>query len=152
MDGRVSDDVEVRFLLARGLPLLVAAVGDEGRGAELATALLERGLVELPAFLGVSLPHGARVGFVVDDDELRLVDERETVLLRAPRAGVDAPWLEAALGLKGTMTVVVRDLDMDPDEPPRSLAERVDAGARDGRAIGAIVGVSEDRPTLPLWY
>ena len=148
----MSDAVEVRFLLARGLPLLVAAVADEGRGPELATALVERGMVELPAFLGVQLPHGARVEFVIDPDELRLVDEQESVLLRAPRAGVDADWLEAALRLKGTMTLVVRGIELDPDEPARALVDRVDAVARDGEVLGAIVGVSEDRPSLPLVF
>jgi hypothetical protein len=33
---------------------------------------------------------------------------------------------------------------------PREVAEAVDAAARAGNAIGAIVGVVEDRPTLPL--
>jgi hypothetical protein len=148
----VNDAVEVRFLLARGLPLLLAAVADEGRGPELTTALVERGMVELPAFLGVDLPHGARVGFVVDADELRLVDEQETVLLRAPRAGVDEDWLEAALRLKGTMTLVVRGIELDPDEPARQVVERVDAVARRGDVLGAIVGVSEERPSLPLVF
>ena len=148
----MNDAVEVRFLLARGLPLLLAAVADEGRGPELTTALVERGMVQLPAFLGVDLPHGARVGFVVDADELRLVDEQETVLLRAPRAGVDEDWLEAALRLKGTMTLVVRGIELDPDEPARQVVERVDAVARGGDVLGAIVGVSEERPSLPLVF
>jgi hypothetical protein len=148
----LADGVQVRFLRVRDLPLLVASIPGEGRGPELHTALLERGLVELPAFLGVDLPRGVRVGFVVDADELRLVDEREATLLRAPRAGVDPDWLDAAKRLKGTMTVVLRDVELDPDEEPRGLASRIDAEARAGRTLGAIVGLVEERPQLPLLF
>jgi hypothetical protein len=146
------DGVQVRFLLVRGLPLLVASVPDEGRGPELYTALLERGLVELPSFLGVDLPRGVRVGFVVDGEQLRLVDERDDTLLRAPRAGVDPDWLEAAKRLKGSMTVVLRDVELDPDEAPRTLADRIDEQAKQGRTLGAIVGLVEERPQLPLLF
>jgi hypothetical protein len=152
MTAPIADGVQVRFLLVRELPLLVASVPDEGRGPELYTALVERGLVELPAFLGVDLPRGVRVGFVVDGDELRLVDERDATLLRAPRAGVDPGWLEAARRLKGTMTVVLRDVDLDPDEAPRDLANRIEVEARQGRTLGAIVGLVEERPQLPLLF
>jgi hypothetical protein len=148
----LSDGVQVRFLRVRDLPLLVASIPDEGRGPELHTALLEHGLIVLPAFLGVDLPRGVRVGFVVDADELRLVDERDATLLRAPRAGVDPSWLEAAKRLKGTMAVVLRDVELDPDEDPRELATRIDAEAHAGRALGAIVGVVEERPQLPLLF
>jgi hypothetical protein len=152
MTAPFADGVQVRFLLVRGLPLLVASVPDEGRGPELYGALVERGLVELPAFLGVDLPRGVRVGFVVDRDELRLVDERDTPLLRAPRAGVDPDWVDAARRLKGTMTVVLRDAELDPDEAPRDLALRIDEEARRGRTLGAIVGLVEERPQLPLLF
>jgi hypothetical protein len=146
------DDVQVRFLLVRHLPLLVAAVPDEGRGPQLLDALASHGLVTLPRFLGVDLPRGVQVGFLVDGDLLRLVDEREATLLRAPRAGVDPDWLDAARRLKGSMVVVVRDLDLDPDEAPRELAARIDAAARQGRTLGAIVGLVEERPQLPLLF
>jgi hypothetical protein len=148
----LADGVQVRFLVARGLPLLVASIPDEGRGPELHTALVEHGLVELPAFLGVDLPRGVRVGFVVDPEELRLVDERDATLLRAPRAGVDPAWLGAAKRLKGTMTVVLRGVELDPDEEPRDLAARIDAEARRRRTLGAIVGLVEERPQLPLLF
>jgi hypothetical protein len=152
MADEVVDGVQVRFLLVRGLPLIVASVPEEGRGPELYTALLERGLVELPSFLGVDLPRGVRVGFVVDGDQLRLVDERDDTLLRAPRAGVDPDWLAAAKRLKGTMAVVLRDVELDPDEAPRDLANRIDGQAKQGRSLGAIVGLVEERPQLPLLF
>jgi hypothetical protein len=152
MAGALVDGVQVRFLLVRGLPLLVASIPEEGRGPELYTALLERGLVELPSFLGVDLPRGVRVGFVVDGEQLRLVDERDDTLLRAPRAGVDPDWLVAAKRLKGSMTVVLRDVELDPDEAPRDLADRIDGQAKQGRTLGAIVGLVEERPQLPLLF
>ena len=148
----MDDQVHVRFLLARELPLVIAATGSEGRGGEVLTLLLERGLVELPSFFGVDLPRGVRVAFHLGPDELRLLDERETVLLRAPRAAVDPDWQRAAKRLTGTMLVVLRDEELDPDQAPRALAEHTDVVARDGRALGAIVGVAEERQALPLLF
>ena len=146
----MDDAVHVRFLVARGLPLVVAATPAEGRGSELLALLEQRGLVQLPSFFGVELPRGVRVAFHLDVDALKLLDDQETVLLRAPRAEVDDDWWAAAKRLTGTMLVVLRDEELDPDESPRSSAERTDAAARDGRALGAIVGVAEERQGLPL--
>ncbi len=146
-----SDAVPLRFLLAGDLPLLVASVGTVGRGPLLRATLVEHGLRGIDGFIGVELPRGARVAFVLDPQELRLVDERDDTLLRAPRGGVDAGWLEAAKRLRGTMTVVVDDVELDPRMPLRELALLLDGRARAGAAIGAIVGVMEQRPTLPLF-
>ncbi|MEX1178480.1 MAG: hypothetical protein WEB09_08460, partial [Nitriliruptor sp.] len=97
--------VGVRTVTLGGLPLLAAAVPAEGPGVGLFERVAEAGLVTLPSVSGVELPRGARLGFVVDREELRLVDEQDVTLLRAPRVGLDAAWLDAALRLKGTMTV-----------------------------------------------
>jgi hypothetical protein len=147
----VTTGVGVRFLVVgQNLPLLVAGLYEDARGPELAAALVERGLVEIPRFLGVDLPRGAQLGFSLTSDELRLVDEQDATLMRAPRASVDEAWLEHARRLKGTMFVAARELELDPDQAPRELAERVDERARAGAAMGGIVGFSEERPTLPL--
>lgn len=146
----MDEVVEVRFLVARGLPLLVAAVPDAGLGSDLLEALEERGLVRLPRVFGLELPKGVRVAFHLDADELRLLDADETVFLRAPRAGVDPDWVAAAKPLIGTMLLIAANLELDPDEPPGELAARVDAAAREGRVLGAIVGVAEERRGLPL--
>ena len=146
----MSDGVGVRFLVVNRLPLLVADLPEEDRGPRLATALVERGLVELPRFLGVDLPRGAQLGFSLTADELRLVDEQDNTLMRAPRDAVDPDWLTEARRLRGTMFVAARELDLDPDEAPRDLADRLDERARGGSAMGGIVGFSEERPTLPL--
>ncbi|GGI09567.1 hypothetical protein [Egicoccus halophilus] len=148
----VDDPVHLRFLQVRGLPLLVAAVGPHGRGPRLLAALDERGLPAIAGFLGVDLPRGARIGFSVDADDLRLVDEQDATLLRAPRAAVDAGWLAAARRVRGTMLVVVRDTVLSADEDPVALAARIDTLARAGAVSGAIVGVVEERPTLPLLF
>lgn len=143
--------VGVRTVTLGGMPLLVAAVPSGGPGDALVDAVAERGLVRLPAVSGVELPRGARVGFTVDQRELRLVDEQDATLLRAPRAGLDAGWLEAARRLRGTMTVVARDVEVDAELAVAALVARLDAAAATGRVLGAIVGLVEERPTLPLF-
>jgi hypothetical protein len=147
-----DDPIHLRQLVAGGLPLLVAGVGETGSGKRLADALAARGLEPLEAFLGADLPRGARVGFVLDANELRLVDDRDDALMRTPRAGVDGAWLAAALRLRGTMVVVVSGLHVTGETAPKDVAEAVDAAARAGRTIGAIVGVAEERPSLPLLF
>jgi len=147
-----ADGVALRSLVAGGLPLLVASVTPHGRGPKLHAALVDAGLAALPGFIGHELPRGAKVGFQFDRDELRLVDEREESLLRAPRPGLDGDWARAAKRLKGTMFVVLSGGHPAPDLAPRALADLVDARARDGQALGAIIGVVEERPNLPLLF
>ncbi len=147
-----EDAVALRTLALQGQPLLVASVTDVGRGPQLHAALSDAGLVVLPAFLGHELPRGARVGFQLDRLELQLVDERETTLLRAPRSGLDRGWLEAAGRLKGTMLVILSGGHPDPDLAPRALVETVEERAGQGRARGAIVGVVDDRMSLPMVF
>lgn len=143
--------VAVRTVTLAGLPLLVVAVPSGGRGEQLLEAVTERGLTVLPAVTGVDLPRGARIGFSVDRQELRLVDDRDATLLRAHREGLDADWLEAARRLRGTMTVLARDVEVDADLAVPDLVARLDAAAAEGRVLGAIVGLVEERPTLPLF-
>ncbi|WP_052666958.1 hypothetical protein [Nitriliruptor alkaliphilus] len=143
--------VGVRTVTLGGLPLLVAAVPVGEAGDRLMTTVGERGLVRLPAVTGVDLPRGARVGFTVDQRELRLVDEQDTTLLRAPRGGLDAGWLEAARRLRGTMTVLGRDVELSADLDVATIVARLDAAAVGGHVCGAIVGLVEERPTLPLF-
>ena len=147
-----QDAVRLRFLLVQRLPLVVVSVGPDDRGSALTDGLADRGLAVLPGFLGVDLPRGARVGFVLDAHELRLVDERDEPILRAPRDGIDAGWAAAARRLKGTMVVVADLGDLDPDAVAAEVAVTVDEQARAGRVLGAIVGVAEERPRLPLLF
>ena len=147
-----DDGVALRSLVVGSMPLLVASLTEKGRAVDLRDALVDAGLQALPGFLGHDLPRGARVGFQLDHAELRLVDEREDALLRAPRPGLDAGWVEAALRLKGTLFVVLTGGHPDPSAAPRALAGVVEERARAGQVRGAIVGVVTDRPSLPLVF
>lgn len=142
--------VGVRTLTVGRLPLLVAGVPDRGPGRALLATVVEKGLVALSSVTGVDLPRGAELGFTVDARELRLVDAADATLLRAPRAGLDPAWLDAAKRLRGTMTVMARDLDLDAGAAAQTLVAQLDAAAAEGRVVGAIVGLVEERPTLPL--
>lgn len=150
-DGGVTG-VGVRTVTLGRLPLLLAGVPGRGDGQRLWDAVAERGLQPLSRVSGVDLPRGAELGFVVDRDELRLVDPDDRPVLRAARSGLDAGWLEAAKRLKGTMTVLVRDLQLTAERTPPELLADADAAAADGRVIGAIVGLLEERPQLPLLF
>jgi hypothetical protein len=144
--------VQLRTLVVAGLPLVALAPDASGDDGGLRDQLVERGITPLPAFLGHDLPRGARVGFQLDATQVQLVDERETTLLRAPRGGTDPAWCQAALRLKGTMLVHVDALDLGPHVAAAAVAAGLDARARAGGAVGAIVGVAEERRTLPLVF
>lgn len=145
------DGVAARLLLVQGLPMVVLDLID-GSGNELLFGrLVEHGLVVLPRFYGVDLPRGVRVGFQIDRSELQLVDETADPLLKVARSGVPDDWLEAALRIKGTMLLLGRDLEMDPDDDAKAICDLLDVCAQDGRVAGAIVGVAEQKAGLPLF-
>jgi hypothetical protein len=145
-----EDAVAVRTLVVRDLPLLVADVPDVGRGAVLRAALLDAGLAPLTAFLGAQLVRGARVAIHLVAGQARLLDEQETVLMRAPRDGVDAAWAGHARRLRGTMLIVTRGLDLAAGDATDALVVDLDAHVRAHGGLGAIVGVHEERVRLPL--
>ena len=142
----------VRTLAPGGMPLLVADLPDTPSGVAVRDALREAGLRPLPGVLGVEFPRGAGVGLLLEGDEVRLVDERETTLLRLDRRGLAPEWLEAAVRLKGTMLAVTAALDVASLDDPAALGAALETQARDGRLDGAIIGVSDRRPRLPLLF
>lgn len=143
--------------MLRGLPLVVVDIqGPEDEGPlpleeGLFRTLLERGLVVLPRFYGVDLPRGARVGFTLADDELRLEDDEETRLLSMSPSSVGDEWRGAAKRLRGTMLYVGRNLGVEPDQPLRELCDLLEERSADGRVAGAVVGVAEPVTGLPLF-
>ena len=142
----------VRTLAPGGMPLLVADLPDTPSGVAVRDALREAGLRPLPGVLGVEFPRGAGVGLLLEGDEVRLVDERETTLLRLDRRGLAPEWLEAAVRLKGTMLAITAALDVAALDDPAALGAVLETQARDGRLDGAIIGVSDRRPRLPLLF
>ena len=142
----------VRTLAPGGMPLLVADLPETGSGRAVRDALREAGLRALPGVIGVTFPRGAGVGLLLEGDEVRLVDERETTLLRLDRRGLAPEWLEAAVRLQGTMLAVTAALDVASLDDPAALGAALETQARDGRLDGAIIGVSDRRPRLPLLF
>jgi hypothetical protein len=134
------------------MPLLVADLPDAPAGQVVRDALREAGLQTLTGIIGVDFPRGAGVGVLLEGEDVRLVDDRETTLLRLGRRGLAQDWLEAALRMKGTMLVVTRAIGVEALEDPVSLGAALETEARDGRVDGAIVGVSDRRPRLPLLF
>lgn len=144
--------VGVRTLAPGGMPLLVADLPDAVEGHAVRGALRTAGLRPLAGFIGVDFPRGATVGLLLERDLVRLVDERETTLLRLDRRGLAQDWLDTALPLRGTMLVVATAVGVALLDDPAALAARLEAEARDGRLDGAIIGVADRRPRLPLVF
>ncbi len=142
----------VRTLAPGGMPLLVVDLPDVPAGGAVRDALRAAGLRRLSGFVGVEFPRGAAVGLLLEGGEVRLVDEQETTLLRLDRRGLAREWLDAAVPMRGTMLVVVSGVDVAALTDASSLAECLDVEARDGRLEGAIVGVADRRPRLPLVF
>lgn len=148
----VSDGVAVRFLVVADMPMMVIGVGETPGDDALWTTLAMAGLTAVPGFYGVDFPRGAKVGFTVNSDYLRLEDEDSKGLLQVPRASVERAWLSAALRMRGTMLAVGRELDLDPDADDQSTCDELHTSAADERLRGAIVGVAEPRSILPLFF
>lgn len=142
----------VRTLTPGGMPLLVADLPDAPEGTAVRAALRAAGLQALRGFVGVDFPRGASVGLLLEGGDMRLVDERETTLLRIDRRGLAQEWLEAAVRLKGTMLAVTTAIGVESLDDPASLGARLETEARDGGLDGAIVGVADRRPRLPLVF
>lgn len=142
----------VRTLVPGGMPLLVADLPDTPEGAAVRDALRRAGLRPLDGFVGVEFPRGATVGLLLEGEEMRLVDERETTLLRLDRRGLAEEWLLTSVRMKGTMLAVAGGIDVEALDDPAVLGARLETEARDGRLDGAIVGVADRRPRLPLVF
>jgi len=144
--------VGVRTLTPAGLPMLVADLPATHEGALVHAALLEAGLVGLPGIFGIDFPRGARVGVQLEGAEVRLVDESDTTLLRLTRAGLSPDWIEQAVRMKGTMLIVSTEAGIVAFSDERALGDALELRARDGGVVGAIVGVHDRRPRLPLLF
>ncbi len=153
-DGAAPDGAGagVRSLTLAGMPLLVADLPDDATGGAVRAALRAAGLRTLPGVIGVDFPRGAAVGLLLEGAEVRLVDERESALLRLDRRGLATDWVDAAVRLRGTMLAVTTGLGVGDLDDPVALGARLETEARDGRLDGAIVGVSDRRPRLPLVF
>lgn len=146
-----------KFLVVREQPLLVVDLeGDEPElpmvEDNLFKRVVEAGLLVLPGFYGVQMPKGAKVGWTLTAEEVRLEDEQENHLLRIPRHGVDPVWESASLRLKGTMFCLGWHLGIGPDDTDLQTCNRLDQQARIGRLAGAVVGVAEPQTGLPLLF
>lgn len=151
-DNTATDGVGVQTLVLKNLPLLIASLPDSPAGVALADALHDAGLRAMTKVVGAELPLGAKVGFRMEADELKLADVNGDVLLRCHRHGIDTDWLKAAVQLKGTMLLLVRGTVLPDGLVGRELADTLDRLAGDGHVDGAVVGVEEERMRLPLLF
>ena len=132
--------------------MLVLDLPGSPEGSAIRAALRAAGLRALGGVVGVEFPRGASVGVLLEGQEVRLVDERDTTLLRIERRGLAPEWLEAAVRLHGTMLTVTTGLGIEVLDAAPELAAALEVEGREGRLDGAIIGVSDRRPRLPLLF
>lgn len=142
----------VRSLTLSGMPLLVVDLPADRAGETVRAALRAAGLQRLPGVVGVEFPRGGAVGLLLDGAEVRLVDDREQALLRLGRSGLAQDWIAAAVRVRGTMLTVTSGIGVEDLDDPMTLGARLETEARDGRLDGAIIGVADRRPRLPLVF
>jgi hypothetical protein len=148
----VRNPVGVRSLVLGGMPMLVADLPASPEGSVVRSALRVAGFRSLSGIVGVEFPRGASVGLLLEGPEVRLVDERETTLLRLERQGLAPAWLELAVRMRGTMLAVTTALGIEELDAGPELGAALETEARQGRLDGAIIGVSDRRPRLPLLF
>ena len=146
-----------RFVVVREQPMVAVDVGTPAPDLPLVSdgiyrTVVEAGLVELDRFYGVDLPRGARLGWQLEDDDLRLVREDDSGVLTVPRSAVDPVWEAASLRLRGSMFVLGHQLGLTADQTPQELCDALDAAGRSRNLAGAIVGVAEPKQGLPLIF
>lgn len=144
--------VGLQTLVVKTTPLMIASIPSTPKGLQLDSALRAAGLRPLTHVIGANLPLGAKVGFRLEDGELRLVDLDGEILLRAERGGIDKHWVQAALKLRGTMLVMVTGTVLPQALVGQPLAQMLDQLAGAGQVFGAVVGVEEARMRLPLVF
>lgn len=155
MSDQPQHAVRVWFLVLGQVPAVVVDVAEGPDGDELSGMLLfelkNGGLVPVPAFYGHQLERKPpRVAWHLDD-ELALADEDGERLLRLPASAVDDEWRQRAVEVKGSATYVTAGLPLDETAGPREVCDALDARAREGEVVGAIVGVGSSRAGLPLF-
>ncbi|MEX0868979.1 MAG: hypothetical protein WD011_04840 [Nitriliruptoraceae bacterium] len=147
-----AEAVQLQTLCAGRMPLAVASLPDASSSDAMRERLDDAGVAPLAGFFGMSLPQGAKVAFVLDDGELRLVDDGNRALLRAPREGLDSSWVAAARAHRGTMFIVLIGADLSADGGADDVGTLIERHARSGDARGAVIGFGEERPSLPLLF
>lgn len=157
LDVVSTTSVAARFAVVREQPMVAVDLATPAPALPLVEqgiyrTVVEAGLVPLDRFYGVELPRGARLGWTLEADELRLVKEDESGVLTIPRTGVDPVWEAASLRLRGSMFVLGHELGLTPDQTPQELCDALDRAGRGGVLAGAIVGVAEPRQGLPLFF
>ena len=126
----------VGTLVPERMPLLVVDRPETLEGRAVREALRTAGLRALTGFVGVEFPRGAAVGLLLEGEEVRLVDERETTQLRLDRRGLAPEWLDAAVRMKGTMLAVASGARPKEDFPALLAAAANDAVSPPAPAAG----------------
>ena len=113
---------------------------------EVLWSFLEFGLKLLPGFYGVNLPDDTRLSLVREAGQLVLQAVGGHVSVSSPIDDLPLEWLEAVEDQGGAILVVGRAIGAADHDTGKGVADAVDAAAKAGRVLGAVVDVR----VLPL--
>lgn len=145
--------IRTSYVLAGDRPLLVldARSGVDDRPLTAAAdptlwSFTTLGLRLLPGFYGVNLTEETPLSLVRTAGELALTSEGGHVSVSSPIDDVPMDWIAALEEQGGAILIVGRALGVADSEDPATALDALDAAAKAGRALGAVV----DLRLLPL--
>ncbi len=145
--------IRTSYVLAGERPMMVldARHGDPARPLSEADdpvlwSFTSFGLRLLPGFYGVNLSEDTRLSLVREAGQLVLQAVGGHVSVTSPIDDLPPAWLELVEDQGGAILVVGRAIGAADHETVKGVTDAVDAAARAGRALGAVV----DLRVLPL--
>jgi hypothetical protein len=145
--------IRTSYVLAGERPMLVL----DARSGDPTTALSEAddpvlwsfasyGLRLLPGFYGVNLTDDTRLSLIRESGRLVLQVAGGHVSVSEPIDDLPSEWVEAVEDQGGAILIVGRAIGAADHDTPKGVVDAVDAAARAGRTLGAVVDVR----VLPL--
>jgi hypothetical protein len=145
--------IRTSYVLAGDRPMLVLDARSEDADRPLSEdrdpvlwSFTSFGLRLLPGFYGVNLTEETRLSLVRESGQLVLQAVGGHVSVASPIDDIPADWIAVVEDQGGAILIVGRAIGAADHETPAGVTDAVDAAAKAGRALGAVV----DLRLLPL--
>jgi hypothetical protein len=146
-DGGVEmGAARVSFLVLADRAVVVVDVPGNGhRGAltpsddPVVWSFTKKGLRVLPGYLDQQVPETDALVCAVGHGRLAVATRGEVDVVAVDLDDLPDPWFDAAEAHDGVQLLVGRDLQLDDAPSDKAVADALDAAARQGRLLGAVV-------------